>query len=237
MSPRFVDRVLFAIAIASVGASFGDPFVELVGDAGAFGPGYHDVDHLGVAPALCTGLVVATILMVRRILGRLGRLHRDEALAFVRTAAVPSGAGHFLGIVALDFLGVRTIEAFEAVVSAPAPAHAAVPFGWLGAPVLIALAIHVTIVWLALRCARALASRRSKPWHALSPCWTGSTPPSRDRSCRPVPSTRARRRQLGRCRNGHGAFTACARPRTSFACSPKAFAIAWAREALDEVHP
>lgn len=157
MSPRFVDRVLFASAIASVAASFGEPFVELVGNAGAFGPGYHDVDHLGVAPALCTGLVVATILLVRRILGRLGRRHRDEALAFVRTAAAPSGAGNFLGVVALEFLGVRTIEAFEAVVSAPASAHAAGPFGWLGAPVLIALAIHVTIVWLALRCARALA--------------------------------------------------------------------------------
>ncbi len=150
--------MFFVVAVGMTAAAFGDPFVEMLGNLGTFGPHYRDANHLGVVPALVLGAAFALALAVRRTLAGRGAAGRDEAIVFARTAAKATDARSLASVLAFELLAVYAIEAFEAVCSGTSIAQHAGAFSWLGAPLAIALALHMSVAWFTLRCVRTIAA-------------------------------------------------------------------------------
>ena len=125
-------RFWFSLAVAVISAAVADPLLEAASNAGVFGRGnFTDHSNLDVIPALFLGLLAVGVHVALRINGGMLRSW-DTALRARAGALLPMTFAAQLGV-------LYSMETFEQI------AVAGHPFGgtiWLGAPAVIALAVH-----------------------------------------------------------------------------------------------
>jgi hypothetical protein len=144
---RLPDRfwLPFVLATALIAGGIGDPLVETIGDTGAFGPGYHDTNHLGVLPALLSGFVLTLEIALLRCLQafrRDARGDRDVLMAIAHRLRSRSPLADVPYVFVLQLGVVFTIETAEQLLAGGKPAGGA---AWLGGPVAFSLAAHAII--------------------------------------------------------------------------------------------
>lgn len=135
-------RLWFSLAVAVIAAAVADPLLEAASNAGAFGAGhYTDHSNLDVLPALTVGLIAIAIHLVLRVRAGMDadgetmkdRLRRWDSLLRSRAPMM------LLATLATQLSVLFVMETIEQTVVA---GH---PFGgliWLGAPAVIAVAVH-----------------------------------------------------------------------------------------------
>jgi hypothetical protein len=142
--PRTVALRWCVLGAAAVfAAALGDFVVERIADTGIFGAGYvdHDQSAVGTAIVLAIGIVLAVVLRrCATLLGAAGIRRRAAWRRVTMRALAPRAVARALPlIVAAQLVGVYAIEAAERLaLGAPLPDGLV----WLGAPVVIALALH-----------------------------------------------------------------------------------------------
>lgn len=134
---------VFMATVAVTAAAVADPIVERLSNSGLFGPGqFTDRSNLDVLPALVIGavLAVAFVLLAAR------RLLADSvyAPAWLRDCAeqhARPSRRNLATVYSLQLVVLFTMETFEQIAIS---GHAMGPTLWLGAPILIALFLHLT---------------------------------------------------------------------------------------------
>lgn len=135
-------RLWFSLAVAVIAAAVADPLLEAASNAGVFGPG-HLTDHsnLDVLPALVVGFVAVAIHVGLRI--RVNVDAREERMKErLRTwdRALRSRAALLLpATFAAQVAVLYSMETLEQTAVAGHPLGGLI---WLGAPAVIALAVH-----------------------------------------------------------------------------------------------
>lgn len=135
-------RLWFSLAVAVMSAAVADPLLEAASNAGAFGAGrYTDHSNLDVLPALALGLVALAIHIGLRIRGYLdtdGETMKERLRRW--DTVLRSRAAMLLPVTfAAQVLVLYLMETLEQTVVAGHPLGGLI---WLGAPVVIALAVH-----------------------------------------------------------------------------------------------
>jgi hypothetical protein len=130
------------LAVAVLGAAVTDPLVEWASNAGLFGPGnFTDHSNLDVLPALLVGTVFVALylaLRVRALLVNPGK----PAPEFLRVSN-NALAGSISGLLPLTFaFQILTLLLMETAEQFAALGHGLGGTIWLGAPILVSLAIH-----------------------------------------------------------------------------------------------
>ncbi len=135
-------RLWFSLAVAVIAAAVADPLLEAVSNAGVFGHGrYTDHSNLDVLPALAVGLAAIAIHVALRIRVHIDgddgmmsdRLRRWDIALRSRTALLLPAT------FAAQVFALYSMETVEQTVVA---GHALGGLIWLGAPSVIALAVH-----------------------------------------------------------------------------------------------
>jgi hypothetical protein len=143
---RIRELFPFLVAAALIAAGAGDPLVEALAGAGAFGPGYADHNHLGVVPVLLAALALLVAVFALgcyrwRYRARFGRLHAMHAIGLLDLPAI-------LAVQLAAVFGMESLEA--ALVRAPLQPG----LEWLGGPVPLSLAIDAVVALGALALVR-----------------------------------------------------------------------------------
>ncbi len=136
-------RLWFSLAVAVIAAAVADPLLEAASNAGVFGRGhYTDHSNLDVLPALSVGLIAVAIHVALRIRAHFDgdgdmmkdRLRRwDSALRSRSSLLLPATFAAQLFI-------LYAMETCEQTIVA---GHALGGMIWLGAPVAVALGVHL----------------------------------------------------------------------------------------------
>jgi len=149
-------RFWFSLAVAVISAAVADPLLEAASNAGAFGHGsYTDHSNLDVLPALAIGLVALAIHIGLRINVNVDA-DRETMKERLRRwdSALRSRAATLLPLTfATQLLVLYSMETIEQVVVAGHPLGGLV---WLGAPAVIALAVHALMCVVAFFVATAV---------------------------------------------------------------------------------
>jgi len=144
-------RFPFLLAAALIAAGLGDPLVEALAGAGAFGPGYADNNHLGVVPALlAAALVLFAVFVLRCYEGWCRR--RGERNAAMRER--PPGLGELPIVLAMQLGAVCGMEFVEAAV-ARVPMQPGLE--WLGGPAAWSVPLYAMVALAALAIVRRYA--------------------------------------------------------------------------------
>jgi hypothetical protein len=138
-------RLWFALAVAVIASALADPLLEAASNAGVFGHArYTDYSNLDVLPALAVGLVAIAIhvgLRIRIHIDGDGEMMKDRLrswdLVLRSRAAVLLPATFAAQVIVL--YSMETIE--QAIIAG----HALGGLIWLGAPPVIALAVHALV--------------------------------------------------------------------------------------------
>jgi hypothetical protein len=160
-------RAVLLVAAALVAAGVGDPLVESLSGTGAFGPGYADTNHLGVAPVLIAAFAVLLAAFVVWCADGWQRARRGERAeanrAHAERNATSLGAELTLALV-LELAFVFIMEWAEALLTGGQLQHG---LGWLGAPAMLALSIYACVACAALAVARLCLSALAHACTAL----------------------------------------------------------------------
>ncbi len=126
---NFSVRWGFCAALAVISAAVADPLVEFASNAGWFGRGsFTDHSNLDVVPALLAGVALMALYLFRR------------ARLVVSGHAFPRGVVPLLpAIFALQVAALYGMETAEQFI---VYGHLLGPAVWLGAPLLVSLAVH-----------------------------------------------------------------------------------------------
>jgi hypothetical protein len=139
-------RLSVLLTVALVAAAVGDTLVEWLADAGVFGRGFFDGDQRSVVPTLaCAGVLGLELVLARALAmlrGRTPASARDVLLATAELISRRSLRRDLAAIFALQLAGVCAMESAEAALRGGALAGG---LGWLGAPVVAALAVHALV--------------------------------------------------------------------------------------------
>ena len=125
-------RFWFSLAVALISAAVADPLLEAASNRGVFGHGtFTDHSNLDVLPALCVGLVAIGVHVALRI---------NSGLLRSWDTALRARAGTLLPMTfAAQLIVLYSMETIEQAVVAGHPLGGSI---WLGAPAIIALAVH-----------------------------------------------------------------------------------------------
>jgi hypothetical protein len=152
-----LHTVLSGLSVALVAAAIGDPLVESISNTGIFGSGYSDDNHQSVLTVLLAGLVLSALLVAARLRfasGKSGSLRdwlRGATAGFAKTSASRNIAIVF----AVQLLVVFAMENCEQSLVHGDPLRG---LSWLGAPVLVGLAIHFAVCLCCAFAARRVTS-------------------------------------------------------------------------------
>jgi hypothetical protein len=139
-------RLSMVLTVALVAAAVGDTVVEWSANAGLFGLGFSDTDQRSIVPTLaCAGVLALEFTCARAfamLRGRTPATVREVLRASARLLAQRSLLRDLPAIFALQLGGVYLMESIEALVRGGTVAGG---LGWLGAPVLVALALHLGV--------------------------------------------------------------------------------------------
>lgn len=144
-------RLWFSLAVAVISAAVADPLLETASNLGVFGRGtFTDHSNLDVVPALCMGLVAIAVHLALRIRG--GELRRWDTTLRSRAAALLPAT------FAAQLIALYSMETIEQTVVTGHPIGGCI---WLGAPAVIALAVHaltcIIAFFIAMRVMHELA--------------------------------------------------------------------------------
>jgi len=141
-----MDRVvqgLFCLGVAISAATFADPLVEFASNAGWFGPGnFTDHSNLDVVPALVSAAALALLYVIVRVREIVAPGSRDFARrlrASLRAHAAKPALPLLPAMFAAQITTLYGMETIEQIVVAGHPLGGCI---WLGAPAVIALALH-----------------------------------------------------------------------------------------------
>jgi hypothetical protein len=152
-----MQRLWLVVTVALAAAALGDTIVEWSANAGVFGAGYSDGDQRSVVPTLVCAGVLGLQLVVGRILamlrGETPASARDVLLAAASRLSRRSLLSDVPAIGALQLAGVYAMESAESALRGGAVASGV---GWLGAPVIVALALHAVVCVLCVLAVGAL---------------------------------------------------------------------------------
>lgn len=150
-------RLSLVLMVALAAAALGDTIVEWSANAGLFGPGYSDGDQRSVVPTLvCAGILGLQLVVARAVAmlrGQTPASARDVVLATASRLSRRSLLRDLPAIGGLQLAGVYAMESAEAALRGGSVASG---LAWLGAPVIVALAIHAVVCFLCVLMAGAL---------------------------------------------------------------------------------
>jgi len=150
-------RISLALVVAMTAAALGDTIVEWSANAGLFGTGYSDGDQRSVVPTLIGASVLGLQFVIARVVGMLrgttSASARDVVLATASRLSRRSLLRDLPAIGALQLAGVYGMESAEAALRGGTIAGG---LGWLGAPVIVALAFHAAVCILCILAVGAL---------------------------------------------------------------------------------
>ncbi len=143
---RPASRLPFLLAVALIAAAIGDPLVETISNAGAFGRGYADNNHASVVPALVAGAGLALLVIAGRCVSLLrhgSALRRGDWLVDgVACLARQSPLRDVPLVLALQFAALFTMESVEQLAFGGRLLGGS---AWLGGPVAFSLIAHAAL--------------------------------------------------------------------------------------------
>jgi hypothetical protein len=149
---------IFCVAAAVTAAAVSDPVMEWMSNRGTFGPGnFTDHSTRDVLPALCTGILLAALLIigvVRRAASRSARA--PEWLRNYVSASNDRALPRLLpAIFTIQLLILWSMESLEQIAVDGRPLGGAI---WLGGPLAVSLLVHLAgcllFTWLLARMLR-----------------------------------------------------------------------------------
>jgi hypothetical protein len=144
-------RLSLVLMVALAAAALGDTIVEWSANAGLFGAGYSDSDQRSVVPALVCAGVIGLQLVIARVVamlrGKTPASARDVVLA---TASRLSRRSLLRDLPAICFVQLAGVYAMESAEAALRVGTVASGLGWLGGPVIVALAFHAVVCVLCI---------------------------------------------------------------------------------------
>lgn len=163
--PRSWVRLLFCIAAALLATAIADPILESASNQGLFGRGsFTDHSTLDVIPTLLMAAILASVWVVLRVRGSLaiGTTTWSVAAAALDTRGL---ARLLPWIFASQIVALFSMESIEQTIVF---GHLLGGTIWLGAPVLVALAVHaVFCVGLSLLLAAMLRASAASLTHLI----------------------------------------------------------------------
>ena len=139
-----LSRYAFLCAVALVAAAFADPVVETISDSGIFGGHYADHNRLSVIPTAIVGVLVASHVLVRRIV-RSWRARDVGGDALLDLARDVSSRGPFSGFAFVLLAQLTALFVMEHAEQAAIGGPAIDGTAWLGGPIAFSLATHALV--------------------------------------------------------------------------------------------